>query len=320
VILAHIHEPPQPVHERIEGIAPGISTVVDRALAKRPEERYASAGEFARAFSAELGSPSASISAVRSADRREASPATMVREAHTRENRRKRLVAALTAVVLLAACIAASAVMLTEDDPAGVVLEVNSNPSGAAVWVNGVQRGLSPVSIDGLDAGEYDVRLELASYDPHEEMLTISGTEDRLLSVTLHPLSPDRVVQVQRATASSALSDTSAGLREPEDVRSTFEQTETVYAYVLVSSDAYRVRDIEFTFTSRWYGPDGTLRATSRPQQATFSSDGQVWYLSANAVAGDIDPAASGEPCLVELYVGDVVIQTLEFQVVPPGV
>ena len=321
VILAHMHEPPQPVHERIESIAPGISAVVDKALAKRPEERYASAGEFAHAFSAELGSVPASIGAVRDDGRQEESPATIVREAHTRANRRKRLVAALTGVVLLAACIAASAVMLTaDDDTAGVALQVNSSPSGATVWLNGVQRGLSPVTVDGLNAGEYDLRLELASYDPHEETLTVSGTEDSVLNVPLQPRSPDRIVHVRRATTSGALGDTSAGLREPEDVRSTFEQTETVYAYVLVNSDAYLVRDIEFTFTSRWYGPDGTLRATSRPQQASFSKEGQVWYLSANAVAGDIDPDASGELCLVELYVDDVVIQTLEFQVVLSGV
>jgi serine/threonine protein kinase len=316
VILAHMQEPPQPVHERIQGIAPGISAVVDKALAKRPEERYASAGEFARAFSAALGSPSASIRD----DRSDVSPATIVREAHTREHRRKRLLAALTGVVLLAACIVATAVIMTDDDPAGVALEINSSPAGATVWVNGVQRGLSPVSIDGLNAGEYDLRLELASYDPHEETLTVSGTEDSVLNVPLQPRSPDRVVHVSRATTSSALVAASAGLREPDDVRTTFEQAETVYAYVLVNSDAYRVRDIEFTFTSRWYGPDGTLRATSRPQRASFSADGQVWYLSANAVAGDIDPDASGEPCLVELYVDDVVIQTLEFLVVPPGV
>ncbi|MFW6074267.1 MAG: hypothetical protein ACOC9Y_01645, partial [Chloroflexota bacterium] len=79
----------------------------------------------------------------------------------------------------------------------------------------------------------------------------------------------------------------------------------------------YEVRDLQFVFESRWYGPDGTLRATSPPETVNFSRDGQVWHVLARDIARDIDPDASGEPCRVELLIDGEIITTIEFQVEP---
>jgi len=56
----HINEPPPSIHERRSGLPPGVEQVIKKALAKAPEQRYGSAGEFAAAFKAALTSPTMS--------------------------------------------------------------------------------------------------------------------------------------------------------------------------------------------------------------------------------------------------------------------
>jgi serine/threonine protein kinase len=46
MLMKHIHEPPPP----IKGISPDLQALLDRALAKDPDHRYASAGEMANEF------------------------------------------------------------------------------------------------------------------------------------------------------------------------------------------------------------------------------------------------------------------------------
>ncbi|MEZ4571371.1 MAG: hypothetical protein R2849_13795 [Thermomicrobiales bacterium] len=50
VLLGHISEPPLPVHDRNPQLTAEMSAVVGKALAKSPEDRYATAGEFAAAL------------------------------------------------------------------------------------------------------------------------------------------------------------------------------------------------------------------------------------------------------------------------------
>jgi len=51
IIYKHIHEPPP----RIDGIPPQVQVVIDRALAKNPEERYQSARDMAADFYEGIG-------------------------------------------------------------------------------------------------------------------------------------------------------------------------------------------------------------------------------------------------------------------------
>jgi len=49
ILYAHVHEPPPPLSERLTELYPNLGAAVERALAKDPDDRYASAGEFADA-------------------------------------------------------------------------------------------------------------------------------------------------------------------------------------------------------------------------------------------------------------------------------
>ncbi len=52
----HIYEPPPPVRQLNAGVPPGVEQVIDRGLAKEPEQRYQSASEMAQAFKSMLHS------------------------------------------------------------------------------------------------------------------------------------------------------------------------------------------------------------------------------------------------------------------------
>jgi hypothetical protein len=60
--IRHVNEPPRPPHELNPAISPEVEAVILRALSKRPDERYGTAGAFARAYAAALDvSPTAEV-------------------------------------------------------------------------------------------------------------------------------------------------------------------------------------------------------------------------------------------------------------------
>ncbi len=55
ILYAHIHKPPPPLREQRQNIPPRLEQVVLKALAKKPQDRFNTAGEFARAYQGALG-------------------------------------------------------------------------------------------------------------------------------------------------------------------------------------------------------------------------------------------------------------------------
>jgi hypothetical protein len=61
-LLAHIQEDPEPIQQVRPDVPPAVATVVHRLLAKRPEDRYSSAGALIEALDAALGSTKTNVS------------------------------------------------------------------------------------------------------------------------------------------------------------------------------------------------------------------------------------------------------------------
>jgi TonB family protein len=70
-------------------------------------------------------------------------------------------------------------------------LHIESTPAGATVTLNGEAKGPTPLDVDALPVGNYDVKLELRGYEPKTETVTI--VESQLaaeLRVTMTRVAP----------------------------------------------------------------------------------------------------------------------------------
>ena len=325
VLLGHISEPPLPVHDRNPELSPEVSAIVGKALAKAPEDRYRSAGEFAAALARTIDDhPSIQLpdgveietnpdpkTIIEQPTRRRLAPANWLSE----QGRWFIAGVLVMSVVLVSASLVFSPSLfgLGSSAEAGTLL-ITTVPAGAELSINGQTVGTAPRILTDLPEGEHVIRAIMPSFNPVEETVRIGEDEDEL-SLILQPLPAAETLQVTRATMTRGIEVNDEGIEAPIDTAIEFEPDEEAVAFAFVISSAFEIRDLEFVFQTRWYDPSGTLRATSQPATVTFDRSGQVWHLSARDRAGDIDPLATGEPCTVDLLVDDVVIQTLQFQV-----
>jgi serine/threonine protein kinase len=127
VMYAHLNEPPPSVTARRPEIPAGIDPVVARAMAKRPQERYASAGALAADAARALG------------------PAREF-PAPPRPSRRRAFVA-LAAVAAVAVGLVLAVALLSGDDPSTRTAAPPTNPTGATSPTG----ANSPTATPGLD-------------------------------------------------------------------------------------------------------------------------------------------------------------------------
>ena len=78
-------------------------------------------------------------------------------------------------------------------------LSVRSNPAGATVVLNGVERGVTPAEITDAPAGDNTLEIRLSGYLPASQPLTVVAQESREISVNLAPL-PTRLLLVSLPT------------------------------------------------------------------------------------------------------------------------
>lgn len=64
-------------------------------------------------------------------------------------------------------------------------LAIESEPTGAALFINGVDYGVTPYKRDSIEAGDYTVRLSMNGYDTLEQTVTVHPGEPMNRSFTL---------------------------------------------------------------------------------------------------------------------------------------
>jgi hypothetical protein len=64
-------------------------------------------------------------------------------------------------------------------------VNVQSIPIGASVLLNGTPRGVTPLEISNVSAGDYPLRLEASGYYPHEEDITVTAGLTTFVNWTL---------------------------------------------------------------------------------------------------------------------------------------
>jgi outer membrane protein assembly factor BamB len=107
-LYAHLNDPRPRASERTPGLSPAIDPVLQRAMAKDPEERYASAGEFAAALERAVGAaPAPEPTQPAAAPLEEPTAETAVSLAPAK--RRRRALGALAGVAVVGAVVGAIA-------------------------------------------------------------------------------------------------------------------------------------------------------------------------------------------------------------------
>lgn len=71
-------------------------------------------------------------------------------------------------------------------------LTVTTDPSGAAVFLDGVAEGVTTTTIRNIAVGEHELRLELAGHDPEVRTITIVEGENAPMTVPLRPTATQR--------------------------------------------------------------------------------------------------------------------------------
>ena len=190
-----------------------------RALAKQPTQRYATGMEFVSALAGEdLETSLADL--VPEPIPEAKTPTLAPNEVETQaidlepaRRRRRALMWAVPAAACIALVVEIGLLVGTAPAPAApaptvepiVVPEpglVQTDPPGAAVWVDGRDVGRSPVSVGQLEPGVHSMRVELAGHAPTGfEFTVVAGTPPGPWSFSLYPLSAPLRVTSEPAAA-----------------------------------------------------------------------------------------------------------------------
>jgi hypothetical protein len=124
----------------------------------------------------------------------EPKPATLARQVSKKSDRSKSASKRLPSELPTDAVPNSSAEASTADAPAAVLkqvqqfafLKVGSSPQGARVYINGAQKGITPMIVR-LDLGRYQVRFSRTGYRDVEREITLEKMKEYPLSETLTP-------------------------------------------------------------------------------------------------------------------------------------
>lgn len=171
LLTQHVTDPPPPIASFRPDCPRALAACIHRALAKNPADRYASTDEFR-------------------ADLERAVPGSLRAGARVRRKLPWRVPVAVMALVAAAVAVlwvmpsdagedhpqsravvepispdarAQPAAVVAAPEPRGI-LDVDSSPPGAQVIVNGVARGATPLVLEDIPAGAYEIELRLPDF------------------------------------------------------------------------------------------------------------------------------------------------------------
>jgi|GEM_PF-6396602 len=75
-------------------------------------------------------------------------------------------------------------------EPSGGVVKVETEPEGAQVVLDGIEKGVSPISLTELTSGEHQLILKKEGYAPYTKNFTINLGEELPIKAILIPLTP----------------------------------------------------------------------------------------------------------------------------------
>jgi tRNA A-37 threonylcarbamoyl transferase component Bud32 len=298
VMYAHMQTAPPDLRSLAPAAPETLVRIIERALAKDPNERFQSAGEMAQAL-ARIGGegtfdPGATLD--RSAAAGETAvierPAvsTAVPTSAPASGTRARGIpwpVLVAAPVVLLAVLAAAFFVLGRGGATTGGLRIVSSPPGASVSVDGVARGKTPVSLTGLKPGRHIVTLALATYKATSLPVAVSRGKTLSVTPTLASLPAARLMSKPTALlATSFRTDaathkvTAGAIFSSAPVRGIQTRTVYVLAEFHVPSNMLTNRSVTFRPGYQLVDPNGLVFARSPRANAITLQRGQatkVW-------------------------------------------
>jgi serine/threonine protein kinase len=189
VAMQQIHNTPPSPRALNPTLPQGVESLILRALAKGPEERFQSAGEFATAIARERAMPTQRVadSGQKGSEARPL-PGRRPRPTPRGEDRRKQTSARSSAsrvlvVVAIVPVLAGAGAMLwslarngarsTDPEPQAV-LQIDSIPTGAEVVLDGTLMGPTPFRGE-VRPGDYTIEIRQPGFNPWRGRIRIAG-------------------------------------------------------------------------------------------------------------------------------------------------
>jgi formylglycine-generating enzyme required for sulfatase activity len=300
VVYKHINDPLPLPRQRVPDLPEAVERVILKAIAKKPEDRFSTAPELANALQSALQLPIGQtqeiqprdpdvepfVAAIETPDAPaavtgEPSGAPIKETIEPKEKVRtgRGLAYGVLAIILLAVLGGAGLYYYKNIFSAGPLLTIESNPTGADVYVDEGHVGMSPVEIKTLTPGAHQVRITKDRYEDYQGNVFIQEKKPRSIKADLVPVSfgdlevvsnPSGaevfIDDVQKGTTPIALEGLSKGTRKVVVKKEGFEPWQSMVEIVPLK----KVQVFADFFTNY-----GGLNIASDPSGADVYVDGK---------------------------------------------
>lgn len=184
------------------------------------------------------------------------------------------------------------------DSNAGTLV-VNSTPSGATLFLDGRNEGITPLSIPRVPQGERDIRLQLTGFAPYQTTLLVTPDDTARVDAALTPLPGSLDIVTLPAAARIYLNDEFRGespLALPELAPGTYVLRAEKRGYADEARTVRLGRGEQLTEELRLVSNSGTLEIITRPANVRVIVDGE-YMGTTRARASDV----ISEPLQVDL-------------------
>jgi formylglycine-generating enzyme required for sulfatase activity len=175
------------------------------------------------------------------------------------------------------------------------ILEIDSQPGGALVYLDGEQLGKTPLEVPGIEAGEHQLRIERERYLGVAQALQVTGRLQRQhLSYALQPAWADIEVATLPAGASILVDGEPAGLTPA--VTPLLQGERQLILRLAGFADHQQVLDVvageaQSLGTIELQPAAGIVRLSSRPSRANVTVDGE--FAGQTPLTLELEPGIS---------------------------
>ncbi len=301
VVYKHINDPLPLPRQRVPNLPESVERVILKAIAKKPDDRYSTAEELVNAFQGAIQQPVGQTQEIQMRDpdvkpslaakeisydpaeapsRPTEEPAKEIIETQVKARTGRGWAYGVLAIIFLAVLGGAGWYYYKNFVSARPILTVESNPSGADVYIDEGHVGISPLKIKTLTPGSHKVRISKARYEDFLINLFVQEKEPRSIKADLAPIAFGNLEVVSnpseaevfiddahKGTTPITLESLAKGTRKVMVKKEGFDPWQTTVEIVPLK----KVR-VSADFLSNY----GELNISSDPSGADFYIDGKI--------------------------------------------